>query len=87
MARLPNCLTQRRDKSACQTWSDLEVINQFVHQVKKGVSFIFANARREMLLILIEGIVEGTSQRGRPRKEYIRDVKTDLGCQNYVHQV
>ncbi|XP_008479805.3 homeobox protein homothorax-like [Diaphorina citri] len=29
-------------------------------------------------------MVEGTNQRGRPRKEYIRDVETAMGYQNYM---
>ncbi|KAI5739063.1 hypothetical protein M8J77_014529 [Diaphorina citri] len=77
-------------------WSDRVTNEEVLERVKerrqvmnnisaRRAKWIGHNLRHEgMLLTLIEGMVEGTNQRGRPRKEYIRDVETDMGCQTYM---
>jgi hypothetical protein len=47
----------------------------------RRAKWIGHNLRHEGMLLTL---TEGTDQRGRPRKEYIRDVETDMGCQNYM---
>ncbi|KAI5738724.1 hypothetical protein M8J77_010460 [Diaphorina citri] len=77
-------------------WSDRVTNEEVLERVKerrqvmnnisaRRAKWIGHNLRHEgMLLTLIEGMVEGTNQRGRPRKEFIRDVETDMGCQTYM---
>lgn len=51
---------------------------------KRRAAWIGHILRHEGLLhTLIEGATEGRNQRGRPRQEYLDDLKKDMGCRTY----